>query len=157
MRSPTRLGKPHWAWLMSGMPIPLSSRITGSNIAGQRCSWLTAWIFFCFSCSCHPADDAAHRGAFLGVSHFGDDGEIRERANGVDGREQLVEIAESFEDEEIDAALFESSGLLFENREYLVIAQIANLAHDAERSIEPAMRTSCLAASRASRAILTPR
>src|ERR1700723_3612970 len=77
---------------------------------------------------------AAHRGAFLGVSHFGNDGKIREGANRVDCGEEFVEIAESFDEEEIDATLFESAGLLFENREYLIIRQIADLTHDAEWS-----------------------
>ena len=84
-------------------------------------------------------------------------GRLREGADRVDCGEQLVEVAESFNDEEIDAAFFESAGLLFENREDLFMWQVADLGADTRGPIEPAIRVSSLAASRASRAILTPR
>src|ERR1700751_2366961 len=117
------------------MPMPLSSRITGSRYCGPTVQLApTAWIFFLLQF--FPGvlrAHAAHRGAFLGVSHFGDDGKIREGANRVDCGEELFEVAESFDEEEIDAAFFESAGLLFENRENLFMRQVGNLANDSKR------------------------
>ena len=118
------------------MPIPFSSRITGSRYCGTDgavgADGLDIFLLQLFPRVLRA--HAAHRGAFLGVGHFGDDGKIREGANRVDCGEQLIEIAESFDEEKIDAALFESTGLLLENRENLVMRQVANLANDAERS-----------------------
>ena len=71
---------------------------------------------------------AAERGAFLGVGHLRDDGQPRERADGVHRGEQFFDVAESFEQEKIHAALFQRAGLLLENGDHLNLGQVRGRA-----------------------------
>ena len=101
---------------------------------------------------------AAEGAALFGVGHLGDDGQLRKRTNRIDRRHKFVGIAESFQDKKIHAAFFERLGLLAKN--FLEMFRAWPRAHRRKMPsgpIDPAIRTSCRAASRASRAIFTPR
>ena len=76
----------------------------------------------------------AEGGAFFGVSELRDDRQTGKRANGVDGDEQLFDVGERFENEEIDAALFERERLLVENFQNFFRLGMARLHADAQRA-----------------------
>ena len=77
---------------------------------------------------------AAEGGAFVGVGHLRDDGQTREGTDGVDRAEEFFDVAESFQDEKIHAALFEGSGLLLEDGEDLIFGKFADVLDDSERA-----------------------
>ena len=77
---------------------------------------------------------AAEGGAFVGVGHLRDDGQAREGTNRVNGGEQFFHVAESFQHEEVHAALFECSGLLLEDGENFFGGKFANVLDDSERA-----------------------
>ena len=70
---------------------------------------------------------------FLRIGHLRDDRQTRKRADRLNRGELLLGVAESFEDKEIHAALFEGASLLLENREDLFRGQLTNLAEYSER------------------------
>ena len=84
-----------------------------------------------------PGPRAAECGAFLGIGHLGDDGQLRKRTNRFDCRHELVGIAECLQDEKIHAAFFERLGLLAKNFPEMFGCGFANLPDDAERPDRP--------------------
>ena len=84
--------------------------------------------------------EALRRRAILRIAvlfgrHLGDDRQVGHRADGVDGRADLVEVAKGFEDEQIDPAREKGFGLLAEVVACLVHAGLApGLDPDAQRS-----------------------
>jgi len=78
---------------------------------------------------------AVERVAILLGRHLRDDRQVRNRAHRVQGRANLVEIAERFEDEQVDAAFGERLGLLPEVVARLVDAGLPpRLDANAERA-----------------------
>ncbi len=61
-------------------------------------------------------------------------GRPREGADSVDRAEEFFDVAESFQDEKIHAALFEGSGLLLEDGEDLLVGKFADVLDDSERA-----------------------
>ena len=76
----------------------------------------------------------AESGAFLGISELRDDRQTGKRAYGVDGDEQLFDVGKSFQNVEIDAALFQRQGLFVENFLNLFGLGMAGLHAQAERA-----------------------
>src|SRR6266478_5245846 len=78
----------------------------------------------------HVAEDRA----FFRVGELRDDGQAGERADGIDGEKDFFDVRKSFEDVEIDAALFESQSLFTEDGQDFVGLRVARLHADAERT-----------------------
>ena len=161
MRSPSRLGKP-----ALGMPLTRSSSTAVPVPAECGSKRLRAESAIC-------ADDlnvfalelrggiggaeVAESSAFFGVGELRDDGQTGKRANRVDGEEQFFDVGKSFEDVEIDAALFKSERLLVKDILNFFGRGMAGLHAEAERADGTGDEDFAGADSRASRAILTPR
>ena len=64
-------------------------------------------------------------------------GQPREGPDGVDGSEQFLKSLNVSRMKKIDAALFESAGLLAENRQHLVRAAAGGRGEDTERADGP--------------------
>ncbi len=72
--------------------------------------------------------------AFFGERKLRDDGQARKGTDRVDGENNFLDVRKSFQDVEIDAALFESQGLLAKNRQDFVGLRMSRLYADAERA-----------------------
>ncbi len=77
---------------------------------------------------------AAKRGALFGIGELRDYWQPGERADCVDRGDQLVEIAESFQNKKIHAALFECGGLLAEDGLHFFGGWMLHLLADSERA-----------------------
>ncbi len=75
---------------------------------------------------------AAERGALFGVGELRDDGKTRKGTDRGDGGDQLVEIAERFENEKIDAAFFERGSLFAKDQLHLFGGRMLDLLANAE-------------------------
>ena len=76
---------------------------------------------------------AAEGAAFFRVSHFRNDGELRERTNRFDGRHEFGGIPKCFQDEKIHAAFLERLGLLAKNFPEMFRRGFARITDHAER------------------------
>ena len=74
-----------------------------------------------------------------------------------DSAYEFLDIAKCFQEEEIDTPLLKRFGLFSKYLPRVFDRGTVRCRTTPSGPIEPAIRTSCLAASRASRAILTPR
>jgi len=73
-------------------------------------------------------------GAVFGVGERSDDGQAGEGTDGVYGEKNFFDVGESFEDEQVDAAFFESLGLFAEDFENFLRLGMTGLYTEAERA-----------------------
>ena len=135
MRSPTRLGNPTLGMAESGLPVPPSPSRMPSSDCGPSVQFAPMACTFC--AARRAAASARARSvdgrAFFGKRHLRDDGQRRERADRVDGREQQIEARERLQNKKVDAALFERLRLLAVDVEDLLARNFANARPDAQR------------------------
>ena len=91
-------------------------------------------VFIFQECGASEWTHVAESGAFFGVGELRNDGQAGKRADRFDGQQDFLDVGKRFEDEEIDAALFERQRLFVKNGQDLIRLRMARLHTDAERT-----------------------
>ena len=135
MRSPSRFGKP-----ALGIPLTRIRRHSASSrrIFSSACGPSVQFAPMTCTFFARRAAAAGRRSPYVvpssEIGKLGNDGQAGKRANRVDGQKNFFDVRKSFENKEIDAALFQRKRLLVENVKNFVWLGMARLHAETERA-----------------------